>query len=137
MIFVLKLINNKYYLGITDKKNFKIEDYLRINDTIWTILYKPIRVIEVINEDDINIDKYVHLYMNNYGVNNVRGGSYKRHHLTEDNIKSLKDLIENCKDKCYICGLRGHYPSMCYMTIETYDETNIQVIEEEYGGIYF
>lgn len=119
-IYVLKLESGKYYLDILDNLFLNLNEYIYSNKTIWTIIYKPIKILDIINDTDIN--KYVHIYMMKYGISNVRGGQYQKYKLTNDNKILLKDVINNCTDRCYICGLRGHYPDMCHIKIWNEDE---------------
>ena len=88
-IYILKLESNKYYIGKTDNSSFKLRNYS--NDYIWTRRYKPIKILFLIQNDDIN--KYIFLYMEIYGINNVRGGDYCELILSEENIISIKKEI--------------------------------------------
>ena len=51
--------------------------------------------------------------MEKYGINNVRGGSFCQIKLNEHNMSTLKQIINNVTDKCYICGNSGHYANDC------------------------
>lgn len=82
-LYVLKLANEKYYVGLTARK--KILD--RINEhrfgvgAKWALLHKPVRVIETEDlgyiskreaekkENNLTLE-----YMKKYGTQNVRGG---------------------------------------------------------------
>jgi hypothetical protein len=71
-IFVLKLIDDKYFVGQTNNKAFTLSDFE--NKYEWTSIYSPTHLIEFIddcNEYDIYIQ--VHKYMNLFGERNVRG----------------------------------------------------------------
>ena len=75
-VYVLKLEYEKYYIGKTNNPQFRLEDHF-IDYSSWTKIYKPIKLIELIpNCDDYDEDKYTRIYINKYGTNNVRGGSY-------------------------------------------------------------
>lgn len=90
-IYVLKLQNDKYYIG-------KIYDISKIYETLynssieWTNIYKPISISEIINSYDADIDEDIitKKYMLKYGINNVRGGSYIKVELDELIIKTLE-----------------------------------------------
>lgn len=76
-IYVLELVDNKYYVGKTDNPQFRLESHFNSNGAAWTKKYKPINIIELIpNCDDYDEDKYTLKYMEKYGINNVRGGSF-------------------------------------------------------------
>lgn len=45
-IYVLKLIQNKYYIGKTSKNIFdRFYKHIKCNGAIWTKLYRPINMI--------------------------------------------------------------------------------------------
>ena len=46
-IYVLKLKNNKYYVGKTSKPTFRLNDHFSKNGSYWTKKYKPISIIEL------------------------------------------------------------------------------------------
>lgn len=113
-IYALKLENNKYYIGKTNNPSFRIESHFNAEGSFWTKKYKPIQVLELIpNCDNYDEDKYTIKYMEKYGITNVRGGSFCEIRLTESNILTLKQMIKSSSDKCFICGLSGHYAKEC------------------------
>lgn len=74
-IYVLKLKNNKYYVGKTKSLINRMEDHLSGDGSAWTRKYKPISVEEFKKDcDDFDEDKYTKIYMGKYGIENVRGG---------------------------------------------------------------
>jgi cellular nucleic acid-binding protein len=85
----------------------------------WTSKYKPLSLIEskpIQNEhDENNITKD---YMKKYGIENVRGGTYTQIKLDDSIISVLnKELLGNT-DKCFNCGLSGHYSNKCSNNIK-------------------
>ena len=76
-IYTLKLKQGKYYVGKTSHPNFRIESHFNSEGSGWTKMYNPIKILEIIpNCDDYDEDKYTKIYMDKYGIDNVRGGSY-------------------------------------------------------------
>jgi hypothetical protein len=75
-IYTLKLKQNKYYVGKTSNPNFRIESHFNSEGSEWTKMYKPEKLLEIIDGDDYDEDKYTKMYMDKYGIDNVRGGSY-------------------------------------------------------------
>ena len=75
--YLCKLKNSKYYIGKTTNPKFRIENHFDNNGTEWTKMHKPLKVLEIIpNCDNYDEDKYTLKYMDKYGIDNVRGGSY-------------------------------------------------------------
>ena len=113
-IYVLKLEQNKYYIGKTDNPNIRLENHFSSNGCEWTKLYKPLKIIEIIpNCDNYDEDKYTKIYMDKYGIDNVRGGIYVQIELSEDIIKFLKLSSNGSNDRCFNCGLSGHFIKDC------------------------
>lgn len=80
----------------------------------WTKLYPLVDVIDIIPEADrFDEDKYVKIYMEKYGVGNVRGGSYVQVVLPEWQRLSLDRELATAKGTCFQCGSFGHYIDDC------------------------
>jgi hypothetical protein len=113
-IYILQLEQNKYYIGKTDNPTIRLDNHFRSNGSEWTKKYKPLSIIEIISDcDNYDEDKYTIKYMEKYGINNVRGGSFCKIKLNDNNIITLKQIITSVTDKCYICGNNGHYANEC------------------------
>jgi hypothetical protein len=113
-IYVLKLENNKYYIGKTNNPTFRLENHFSSNGSAWTKKYKPIKVEELIhNCDDYDEDKYTKIYMDKFGISNVRGGSYSSVNLDEKTINHLQRMSNGTNNNCFICGLNGHFANKC------------------------
>jgi len=52
--------------------------------------------------------------MAEYGIENVRGGSYSREHLSCDDEAALKKELIGASDSCFRCGRNNHFVSNCY-----------------------
>ena len=50
--------------------------------------------------------------MKQYGINNVRGGSFCQIELDQENINTINKMINGSTDKCYKCG-GDHFSSFC------------------------
>lgn len=113
-IYILKLEQGKYYVGKSNNVNVRLASHFNSSGSEWTKKYKPIEIVEKIeNCDNYDEDKYTLKYMNEYGVNNVRGGSFCQIELSDDNKKTIQQMLNGCNDKCYICGKKDHFAKDC------------------------
>lgn len=113
-IYVLKLQEGKFYIGKTNNPVFRLENHFSNNGSFWTKKYSPISVLEIIENCDVyDEDKYTIKYMDKYGIDNVRGGSFCEISLNEHNIFTLNQMIKGINNRCYICGNNGHFVKDC------------------------
>lgn len=113
-VYILQLEGGCYYVGTTNTPYKRISQHFNHNGSTWTKQHKPIEVIEVIpNCDKYDEDKYTKIYMDKYGVNNVRGGSYCTTKLDKNTLKHLDREKTHSENKCYKCGETGHYADVC------------------------
>ena len=113
-IYILQLEKEKYYIGKTINPSFRLDQHFNSDGSNWTKKYKPLKVINIIsNCDDYDEDKYTIQFMEKYGINNVRGGSFCEIKLSDTNISTLNQMIRGVTDKCYICGRNDHFANDC------------------------
>jgi len=113
-IYILKLQQLKYYVGKTYNPIFRLENHFNSNGSYWTKKYRPISLLEIIeNCDDYDEDKYTIKYMDKYGIDNVRGGSFCEIKLSEPNLITLNQMIKGANNRCYICNKNGHFAKDC------------------------
>lgn len=113
-IYVLLLENEKYYIGKTDNPDFRIDDHFKFGGCAWTKKYKPIKILDIIlNCDDYDEDKYTRIYMDKYGINNVRGGSFVSIKLDKNTITQLEKMSNMTNNRCFKCGKDGHFGKNC------------------------
>lgn len=112
-IYILQLEEGKYYVGKSNNPEVRIEDHFSENGAEWTKKYKPLSVVKVIPDcDDYDEDKYTVQSMGDYGIDNVRGGSFCQTDLTDQNWSTLVHMIHRATNRCYNCG-GGHYIKDC------------------------
>jgi len=118
-IYILRLEGGKYYVGKSDDVNKRYKQHIDGYGSAWTKKYNVIGIAKQIpNASPFDEDRYVKEYMNIYGIQNVRGGSYVQVELTEDQENSLKTEIRAATDKCTRCGREGHFAKNCYAKTE-------------------
>lgn len=113
-IYVIKCRNGKYYIGKTEKTAMKrYKEHASGNGCAWTRKHKPIELVECTPGDKFDEDKKTKQYMDKYGIDNVRGGSYCQIKLDKASVASLKREMNGANDKCNKCGKSGHFIRDC------------------------
>jgi hypothetical protein len=113
-IYTLLLEQEKYYIGKTSNPKFRLESHFNSDGSEWTKIYKPIKILELIPDcDEYDEDKYTRKYMDKFGIDNVRGGSFCQISLSPEVISMLEKMKKTVNDECYNCGQKGHLASNC------------------------
>lgn len=104
-IYILQLEQGKYYVGKTTNPKMRLENHFDSTGSSWTKKYKPINIYQIIPDcDNYDEDKYTKIYMEKFGLNNVRGGSFCQIELSNGVQKLIQQGINSSNDNCYKCN---------------------------------
>ena len=120
-IYILKLKYNKFYIGKTDNPEFRLKNHFNKEGSLWTKKYDPIKLYQLIPDcDDFDEDKWTLKYMEKYGIDNVRGGSFCSIQLSKENKIIINKMLKSTTNKCYKCGSEDHFANKCTSVNEKY-----------------
>ncbi len=122
-IYVLRLQSGKYYVGKSENPEKRFEEHKNGIGSSWTKKYKPVELVKVIkNASHFDEDKITKEYMEKYGIQNVRGGTYVSIELDDIQIESLKRELWGAKNKCTSCGRDNHFAKDYYAKTDVYGD---------------
>lgn len=125
-VYVIKCEQNMYYVGKTTKDvGIRFKEHVNGRSCFFTKKYKPEKIVfskEISSEDVFEENNLVKKYMLEFGINNVRGGSYSTLNLSKETVKLLKKEIYSSLDACFICGWRNHYANRCYAKVDRFGD---------------
>ncbi len=125
--YVLKLRRGKWYVGYTEKGIDRIQAHIDKKGASWTRKYRPVKPIPYThtlpgknkatsrNKPNSDEDKLTLEWMNEYGIKNVRGGSWHRVKMSSKVEREIRDLLKRTKaNSCSRCGRSSHQTSKCF-----------------------
>ena len=125
-IYILRCEHSKYYIGKTTLDVDQIlEQHTRQKETKWTKIHPPISIMDTFIGDKWDEEITFYRMADLYGIENVRGGSYKDVILTTDQKNTFTRLVCNVNGVCHKCRKSGHTESKCLLS------TNDKPIEVE------
>ena len=125
-IYILELLDGRFFVHCQtpdDSDSTIMDNCIQLYHFVNK--YRPIKIIDKIpNIELIQIDRYVLQYMEKFGIDSVRGGSYIDEILPDYMFKSLKvqlntaysTLVQPKIDKMEL--LKTHYESIKFFTYE-------------------
>ncbi|VBB18207.1 GIY-YIG nuclease [Yasminevirus sp. GU-2018] len=113
-LYFLELEHGKYYVGKSKDPLTRIDEHKSASGADWTKVHKPIKVINVIPMiNDFDEDMQTLKLMREQGVDNVRGGSFCKFNLSQEDLTMIRKMINGSKDACYACGSMDHFIDRC------------------------
>lgn len=98
-IFILGLVDNRYFVGRSRNVKEGIRAHFEGRGSEWTKIYRPISVLRIFKSRYIEErDMWTKRLMNQYSIDQVRGGSYVRIELTEEERAFIEKEIRGAKD---------------------------------------
>jgi len=137
-IYILKLDNKKWYIGTSNDVEKRIKKHIQGDGSKWTAKYAPVKLVKSYKIKDLyEEDKITIKYMDKYGIDNVRGGSFCKMNLTEAEKNVLRKMITTQNNKCFSCGKSGHYAKECnVLYIDNSDESDTKCYRCKRYGHY-
>jgi hypothetical protein len=114
-LYILQLKQGKYYIGTTNKDvTDRLQEHMSGRGSAWTKKYKVLKLEKTIeNCDKYDEDKWTKIYMDRFGIENVRGGSYCEMNLTSESISCISKEVSHANDRCLFCNKKGHFIRDC------------------------
>lgn len=101
-VYVLKLEDERYYVGRTSNFMQRMNEHFTLRGSEYTKKYKPIKVVEVIEEKDTHDERDKTLeYMKKYGYEKVRGYAWCKEVMLKFpkiNNKKITKIEKYCYD---------------------------------------
>ena len=142
-LIIIQCENNKLYIEATTDINKTLNKYFNgnsINWPDWLISHPPIKVFQIYaTNDGLDEDKLVLYFMNIFGINNVRGGTFNDIIIKDEDFFVIKKMLNryNCKYKRTDCNIiennighqRDHQYNINNMSDKDKDKDNENVFE--------
>ena len=123
-IYILELKGGKYYVGKTNHTFQRFNQHTNHNGSKWTKKHPPVDLYDFHRDmKDADENRITIQMMRKFGVKNVRGGSWTKVNMTEQEIAKLERKItrgvrrkpRRTQNKgCSRCGRTSHTAKSCY-----------------------
>jgi predicted GIY-YIG superfamily endonuclease len=113
-IYVLELLNKRYYIGQSTNFDYRITQHANKRGSYWTAKW-PIQKIVELRQQDTTFDEdlLTKKYMLQHGIHYVRGGSYCQIQLSGYQIHTLQREFDTSLGHCFHCGHPFKYGHKC------------------------
>jgi hypothetical protein len=93
-VYVLHLQGGRKYIGVSQDPEKALQSHKEGTGCAWTQMYPP-EFIECVHSPvhESDLDQYVLHYMDRYGVQHVRGGSWSTVLFTEKDREDLQQRV--------------------------------------------
>lgn len=113
-VYLLELQNKKYYVGRTNNVERRMQEHRSGSDVEWVRTHGFVRLVSTRPitsrlEEDLEVKKA----MLEFGVDNVRGGTYSASVLPLQVKALLQNELVHAENRCFSCGSQGHYAAQC------------------------
>ena len=130
-IYILRLRTGKYYIGKTKNVDKRWAEHTAGCGSGWTKKYPPVSLVKsVVSTSQFDEDRYVKEYMEKYGIDNVRGGTYSNVVLDANCIAVLEKEIRHSNNLCVRCGRDTHFVKDCYATTDSDGEVIKEIAKD-------
>ena len=130
-IYKLRLRAGKYYIGKTKNVDKRWAEHIAGCGSGWTKKYPPVSLVKsVVSTSQFDEDRYVKEYMEKYGIENVRGGTYSNVVLDANCIAVLEKEIRHSNNLCVRCGRGTHFVKDCYATTDSDGEVIKEIAKD-------
>ena len=121
-IYILELEGGNYYVGKTDHTFQRFNQHWQGLGAKWTQKHKPVDLYAFHKDrKDSDENKFTLAMMRNFGVENVRGGSWTRVEMSQGEIRRLESRLHKRRRRrkelataCARCGRTSHNITTCY-----------------------
>lgn len=114
-IYVLKLEDGKFYIGSTKKSvDERFIEHCTGRGSAWTRMFEPLQILEEhVAQTKFDEDNKVLEMMEQYGIENVRGGSHSQVELQKEEVEQIEKRLRHADNRCLGCGSYGHFIADC------------------------
>jgi hypothetical protein len=119
-IYVLECQDDCFYIGKTHLSvQDRFEQHKCGQGAAFTRLHPPIHIHKSFAGDKWDEDACTLRFMELYGIENVRGGSYVQCKLSEELKQDIARRFTAARDHCFVCDNIGHFARDCPRSIDS------------------